>query len=215
MSIQKSEIKIGTANQIGSKLDDMLEQSQAEMRRCEGAKSSLKQVASMIQDLTNHVNKDVEEGKLDFGEDTLKVAETVNKWILRCAAVAENLSIKAEVAFLVQQGKADGLQASVVVAAQVRDQEQQKIVAIQSGGVDGRPVGTHPDGVAAVQDLQARRAEAAAEKAAEKAAESSDGVVAEEAPPEVTEAASDSDGEDEPKRRGRPKGSKNLNGANA
>lgn len=181
MSIEKAEIKIGTVNQIGSKLDDMLEQSEAEMRRCEGAKGSLRQAAKAISDLTAHVNKDVDEGRLDFGEETLKVAAEINRWIQRCSAVAENLAVKAEVAFLINQGKADGLRASVQVASQIKQQEEQKISARQNGSSEERVAGEHPSKMSAVADIQARRAEA------------SNGADA-----------------DEPKRRpGRPKGSKN------
>lgn len=180
MNVEKAQIKIGTAHEIGVHLDDMLEAAEAQVYRQEGAAMALKQAIGPIVGLAEHVKKDLTEGKLDeFGELGLKVSEYVIRYINRAAGAVENLATAAEVGKLKALGKVDGLRDAVKSTKKVMDGERQKVSAFVEASKDGsmtdegafagapedRPTGVHPgdplagrrNGAAAAADIQSRR----------------------------------------------------------
>jgi hypothetical protein len=170
----KAEIKMATAHQIGAKLDDQLETANSEVQRYEGAKEALKQAVKALEGLMSHVDKDVDEGKYNelAGElGPLKIAELVKLYIQRSMSSVQNMAIGAETNGFVARGKVQALQMAVKAAKDVYDTEAKKkaaIAAVKDGTmIEDRPEGVHPGQMSAVQDLEARRAEARAAKGVE------------------------------------------------
>jgi len=180
MNIEKAEVKVAVAHEIGCRLDDTREAARSEVAQWEGANASLVQAGRAIEELARHVDKDVDEGLYD-----LEVAKHVKKYLTRAAAVAQNLGTQAGAQRLMAQGKVQALESAVKVVQKFHEEETRKVAgfkrALETGLVrlepDGTPQATSPGttlpGVRPGMSIKEQRlAEEAAEaKAAEIKAE--------------------------------------------
>lgn len=121
MGIDKSEIKMGTAHDIGALVDDMLEAANRDVFRSDGALTALSIAAKGLESIFVHVNKDVDDGKYD-----LEVAKTVKTYIQRCLGSVTSLLTNAEIQKIRSQGKIEAFQAAVKATKLVYDQEKAK-----------------------------------------------------------------------------------------
>lgn len=163
MSLDKSEIRIGVAREIGCALDDALEAAQGEIKFFEGGASALVQAGKQIQALAKIVDEDLEK---ETGEiPDLAAATLVKKFITRAVAVVESGARTAENHRLVSEGKTRALQAAVGGIKKRIDVEQIRVDAtrleaarvLAGEAADGpkadRAVGAHPGGGIKAQRL--------------------------------------------------------------
>jgi hypothetical protein len=147
MSIEKSEIKVVAAHEIGCRLDDALEASTKDLYRLEGAVTAFKQAAQAVEGLAKHIDKEMDEGKFD-----LEQAKIIKRYVERAHQMMTNLGIQSDANRVAQTGKVSGMQQAVQLAKQFRDAEESKAQTLrvayeklQSGEDPGRrSMGLHP-----------------------------------------------------------------------
>lgn len=125
MSIEKSELKMAVANDLGCRLDDTLEAVRKEAYRQEGAKAALQVAGKAIQDLVPLVDREMDEGLLSLEE-----ASKVKRHLLRVVACFENLFKQSHNLQLLAAGKAQGLEAAVQVIKRQVEEEAVKLKAM-------------------------------------------------------------------------------------
>lgn len=128
MNPLKSEVKIGTTLEIGANVEDMCEGAEATVHEYKGAEDALKQSTKAVQSLHTHVDKDLEDGKIDeVLNEPLLVAEYVKRYVTRAIGILDNLATRAEYQKFKAQGKAEGLRAAVESIKKVHDAEEAKL----------------------------------------------------------------------------------------
>lgn len=160
MSTDKSELRKEIAHHIGCKLDDALEESERDIYRWDGAKSSLSGAKLAVEKLLAHIAQDVKTQKL-----SAEAAEAAQTYVVRAASILDNLRLKAEVHEQRAHGKTEAFKLSVAIAKKYHDDEEAKakardnypeeLPADPSVPRPARPIGTRPaarsESVAAVQ----------------------------------------------------------------
>ncbi len=148
MSLEKADIKAGTAFEIGSKLEDRLEGLNRELSQLEGAKSALTQAAKALESHQKFVDKDLEDGKLDKEQHNL-----AKKYVEQCGGLVRNLLVGAEVRIHEARGQVQAMEGAIKVVKQVYDIERTKARALRDEAAlidetaspdSTRPVGRHP-----------------------------------------------------------------------
>jgi hypothetical protein len=126
MSIDKSEIRIGLANEIGNTLDDALEAAEKEISFFEGGNNALQQVGERVQALAKDVDKDLDEGLIK----ELEVAALVKRYITRAVGIIGTGARSAENKRLQAEGKTIAFRSSVKAVKKVIDAEQAQLRTI-------------------------------------------------------------------------------------
>lgn len=150
MNLDKSDLKIQTANELGCRLDDLLEGSQKELYRLEGSVTSFKKSMTSIEDLEKVVDKEMDEGKFD-----LEVATHIKRFTDRARQMLLNMALNAENLRLMQLGKIQAYEHSVSStkkfvtdeasrAAQLREAVEAARKA-QANSTNGAPVSAEID----------------------------------------------------------------------
>lgn len=156
MSFEKAGLKIGTAQEIGCRLDDVLESTSKELWRLEGAVVYLKQAVAALESIGNLVDKEMDDGAFD-----LETAKYIKKYLIRSQQVVTNLSIQAENNRWTTAGKVTAMETAVKVTKKFQEEEQAKLAALQAAVQRGdvvqqgnshvvavaggsRPLGVHP-----------------------------------------------------------------------
>lgn len=121
MSAEKSDIKINVANDLGARIEDMLEAARAEVVRYEGASMALSQAGKACVGMMAHVDKDLSDGSYDIPTGTC-----VKRYIERCANSAAGLQAQAENARVMALGKIQALTAGVGILDKYREEEASK-----------------------------------------------------------------------------------------
>jgi len=170
MNPLKSQVKIGTAFEIGCRFDDVLESAKAEQFKYEGASGGLQQAAQSVEALTQHVDKDVDAELFD-----LTTAGHIKKYLIRAHQVVLNLSKQADNNRMISMGKVQALESSVKIVKKIHDDEVTKVenlrqaMALGQAVPDDGSVPTAPvpqDPTRKIPIKERRLAEAAAEAAA-------------------------------------------------
>lgn len=222
MNINKAEVKIFTAHELGCRLDDLLEANTKDMYRLEGGVVALKQATTSIEGLLAVVDKEMDAEKF-----SLEQAKEIKRYIQRAAQILTNLTLNTDNNRIAYGGRMQALELAVNVAKKYQDEESKKIAALQTAVeqnrvvkdgdshtvVDGegqRPVGVRPK-MTIKEQRQAEAAEEAARAAAAESTLTSESPEA-EANTEPVAASSDSSETEAtnvtpilPKRRGRPR----------
>jgi hypothetical protein len=174
MNLEKADVKIGTANEIGCQIEDSLEAAQKEALRAEGTLAAFPQVQQTLEGVFKAVDKDIEAG--DFDLDT---AALIKKYLVRAAQAIQTLSKQSEANRLVLGGKIVALEHTVKLVSAYKQAEElkasnfrkaveaQQQEAVQSGQKEetvagrpqelNRPAGMHP-GVSVKARRQAQKA---------------------------------------------------------
>lgn len=121
MSIDKTDIKVGAAHEIGCRLDDVLDGATKDMYRLEGAASAFQQATKSIESLMKIVDKDLDGDKIDL--ETIKV---IKSYVQRAHNVMINLSSQAETNKLTQSGKVQAMQKAIEITKKFKDEELNK-----------------------------------------------------------------------------------------
>jgi len=125
VNVEKAELKILVATDIGASIEDSFEAAKKEMCRQEGAVGAFVQAAKACEQLCEHVDKDVEEGKIE----SLEVAVVVKRWITRTADIQRNLQRRAENLGMAAAGKVSALEQTVALVSKYRQIEEVKLQA--------------------------------------------------------------------------------------
>ncbi len=123
--MDKGELKAAVVHEVGVKVDDMLESAKAESAKHTGANVALLAAAKKVAELAQHVDKDLEEGKLNDLEPHL-VAQAVKKYITRCEGVLHNLAEVSARAKLTSEGRIQMAELIVGNLKKVHDAELAK-----------------------------------------------------------------------------------------
>lgn len=124
MNVEKAELKIAVATDLGAAVEDIFEAARKDMYRQEGAVTSFGQAAKACELMAEHVNKDVDDGV--YG---LEVAEKIKLYLTRAANAQRNLGRNAENLGMAASGKVAALEGAVALISKYRDVERMKIAA--------------------------------------------------------------------------------------
>jgi len=207
VNVNKAEIKIFTAHELGCRLDDLLESNTKDMYRLEGGVVALRRALEDINGLLAVVDKEMDAEKFD-----LEQAKEIKRYIQRAAQVITNLTLNTDNNRIAYGGRIQALSLAVDVAKKYQDEESKKVASLQEAVAQnrvvkdgdshemtdsdgGRPVAVRPG----LSIKEQRLAEEAAEAVAVAPAPVVEEAITEEivAPTNVTSIL--------PKRRGRPR----------
>lgn len=149
MSKQKTEIRALLFHEMGSKIEDMLENDKRELATYQGGKAALQQGQKKIEEHLKFIDKDVDEGNL-----TIEEATKVKKYVLHCINILGNLALTAEIQIHETRGKGIAREQLMKLTKTMYDQERAKLEAQIAAEMappeaesdkpsedDGRPVG--------------------------------------------------------------------------
>ena len=194
MSIEKSEIKVAAAHEIGCRLDDALEATTKDLYRLEGAVTALKQAVQIVESMGKVVDKDMDDGR--FG---LEEATHIKQYLHRATLMVTNLQTNAESNRVAQTGKIQAMETAVKIAKNFKDSEDSKAQTLRTALAQARANGTSEErrSVGAHPGLTIKE-----QRLAEAAAQSTP---VEETPTKESEAPADEgpSSEPSPKKRGR------------
>jgi hypothetical protein len=145
LSIEKSELKQLVCQEIGVKLDDLLEGVEKTKLLQEGGKLALRQLSSALQGLAALADKELTDGVLD----DLKTLEHVKRYITRAATASENMARHYENLEIAAGGGSSLAQKAVRVVKQLHDEEANKAAQLramisQEELITRRPLGARP-----------------------------------------------------------------------
>lgn len=123
MTLAKNQIKREAFNEIGNRLDDVLDGIKEATLKAEGAAIAVGGIAPKIQALHEHVNKDVDEGVIT----DLSVAKLVKTYITRAIDICEESAKQAQEVKIKLGSKADGISASIFEVKKLYDKEESAI----------------------------------------------------------------------------------------
>jgi len=186
MSLEKSELKVLIANNLGAEIEDQYDESVRLAYGLEEAAKIIKQAAkSLVVQLCKAVEEDIASGTISDQLPALKVAELVKKYIIRSGMLLDNIADTKKQLSIARHGEATGLKIAMGVVSRSCDKELEKIKAVQEHVAagsppvrgDARPSGVRPGpSISSVRKEQAvieasgslaeRRAAAKAQKAA-------------------------------------------------
>jgi hypothetical protein len=162
-TIDKAEIKILTAIEIGATLEDMLESSQRHENMHAGAKDVLATAYKNIGQLEETLKQEIESGAINFDElkDPNKMQALVRKFIARAMNIVDNMKVNSQNAQIGAAGMVAAYKSAMGVSKKVMDVERGKMEAVKAAleqqlagqgeedlDLTGRPaarvVGMHP-----------------------------------------------------------------------
>lgn len=124
MNVDKAELKIAIATDIGATIEDSLEAAKKEMQQYDGAIMAFAKAAKACELLASHVDKDLDEGK--YG---LETAEIVKRYIERSAQVNRTLCKEAENLSISASGKISAFENAVATINKYREAERLKVIS--------------------------------------------------------------------------------------
>lgn len=115
-TIEKAELKILVANNIGSDIENLLEVAIRHRDQQTGGKQALVAASRSVANLAEHFRKCVEDGEIKLdGLEAQEVQALVFRYITRASGIAENMATSAQA----QENVADGMIAAYRRAMQV------------------------------------------------------------------------------------------------
>lgn len=125
----KSQIKMGTIQEMGAAMDDVLEAAEKDIRRAEGAKKWLQDAVRGVRSIIEKVESDFEEGKIGEGWNQLQILEYTKKTLAMVSQSMQDLALNAESVRLNAEGRADSARRCVTIAKKKYDDEKRKLQA--------------------------------------------------------------------------------------
>lgn len=133
MNLGKAEVKIDVANELGCRLDDMLEGAQKELYRVEGSIRAFQAMGQAIDGLMKIVDQEMDEGKFD-----LDGAAHIKRFVKRAHQMTINLTLQSENNRFMQMGRIQGAEMSVQVTKKFKDDEISKVATLQKALEENR-----------------------------------------------------------------------------
>lgn len=133
-TIEKAEIKILTANNIGADIEDMLEQAKKAEHMHEGGKIALADAAKKVNALTELFVRSVKEGEIDLSKnmEPEQIEGLVKRWINRCVGLLENLMLVSQNAQLSSAGMVAAYKNAMKAPMKVMEAERKKMEAVKA-----------------------------------------------------------------------------------
>jgi hypothetical protein len=122
VSVDKSEIKMQAAHEVGARIDDALEAADREALRIEGGMEWITRAMPLVIGGQTAINAEVDGGKLD-----LESAKIANDIIGKIATGLAKLGASAGAELHAARGKAAGLRQAIGLTKQVFDVEKAKM----------------------------------------------------------------------------------------
>lgn len=122
MSLLKSEAKLYAINELGSRLDDALENATKSLYREEGAADTLRQALISFDQLLKVFDRELVEKNVD-----IESTRTLKEYFMRCRSFLVNLANSAETNKQAAAGKISAFQQSVSIAKKFKDEEVGKL----------------------------------------------------------------------------------------
>ena len=123
MSVEKGEMRTAVIDELGGRVDDMLEQSQLAAARADGAAHALEQAAEIVRTLHSHIDRELNEGKIT----ELDQAQLAKQWITRAVHALNALAQQASTVKTIQKGHAQGIASVVSLLKRTRDTELRQV----------------------------------------------------------------------------------------
>lgn len=135
MNVNKAEIKIFTAHELGCRLDDLLESNTKDMYRLEGGVVALRQAVTALEGLLVVVDKEMDADKFD-----LEQAKEIKRYVQRSIQAVTNMVLNTDNNRIAYGGRMQALGLAVEVAKKYQDEESKKIAALQEAVAQNRVV---------------------------------------------------------------------------
>lgn len=126
MNFLKSEVKLSAVNELGCRLDDVLETANKDLYRVEGTVTGLRQAVSSIENIMKVFDRELSDGEVD-----LETSKTIKAYVDRARVVLMNLVTAAENNRQSHVGKIQGFQQAVAIAKKYKDEELNKLQAMK------------------------------------------------------------------------------------
>jgi len=135
VNVNKAEIKIFTAHELGCRLDDLLESNTKDMYRLEGGVVALRQAVTALEGLLVVVDKEMDADKFD-----LEQAKEIKRYVQRSIQAVTNMVLNTDNNRIAYGGRMQALGLAVEVAKKYQDEESKKIAALQEAVAQNRVV---------------------------------------------------------------------------
>lgn len=122
MSLLKSEAKLYAINELGSRLDDALENATKNLYREEGAAEVLRQALTSFDQMLKVFDRELTEKNVDVDS-----TRTLKEYFMRCRSFLVNLASSADTNRQAAAGKISAFQQSVNIARKFKDEEVSKL----------------------------------------------------------------------------------------
>lgn len=212
MNLEKANLKILVANNLGADIEDRVEGEQKAAYEMNGAADALRQAALKVpRDLAAQLDTALKEDQIPSGLEAIQVVEFAKKYLAKVGDFLRHLAEVEQQKAMMQLGRVDGLRQAMEVIQKTRDQEAQKVKAHEEEDSEDGGNGVRTSGGAArkergsVADRRAAAQEAKPEPAVAQASSTTSEAAPEPTPkatPPTTEADMEAAGQAARKERG-------------
>lgn len=123
MSVEKAELRADVVNEMGNRIEDLLEGSQAQVHRAEGAEQAMRQAATIVRQLHEHIDRELEAKQIP----DLEHAQLAKDWITRAAGVLDQFAEQQAQQRVMQAGHAQGVALAVRVLKSAHTEELKQL----------------------------------------------------------------------------------------
>ena len=130
MNLDKAQLKIAVANNLGADMEDRLEGEMKAAHELAGAAQALRQVAKKVPaDLIAKLEADQEEGDkaIKDGLEAHLVVQLIKQWLTRAGDYIAHMADVEQQKAVAQGGRAAGLQDAMKLVKKMKDEETQKL----------------------------------------------------------------------------------------
>jgi hypothetical protein len=135
VNINKAEIKIFTAHELGCRLDDLLESNTKDMYRLEGGVVALRQAITALEGLLAVVDKEMDADKFD-----LEQAKEIKRYVQRAVQVVTNMTLNTDNNRIAYGGRIAALTSAVEIAKKYQAEESKKVASLQEAVAQNRVI---------------------------------------------------------------------------
>jgi hypothetical protein len=144
MNLDKAQLKIAVANNLGADMEDRLEGEMKAAHELAGAAQALRQVAKKVPaDLIARLEADQEEGDkaIKDGLEAHLVVQIIKQWLTRAGDYLAHMADVEQQKAVAQGGRASGLQDAMKLVKKMKDEETQKIQTFMELATKGEEAG--------------------------------------------------------------------------
>jgi len=138
MGIEKSELKIDMAKNIGQHYAALIKESNDEILRCEGEKRAYLQAAEALNPILARVDQDLKASAFDGITEPVVFAKKIKDYLVLVISSLESLKSRAEVGKIHSLGNVHGLVKASEFVQRIAESEQGKLQAALDA-VSGNP----------------------------------------------------------------------------
>lgn len=138
MGIEKSELKIDMAKNIGQHYAALIKEGSEEVLRCEGERRAYQQAAEALNPIFARVDQDLQNSKFDEVSEPLAFAKMVKDYLVLVVSSLESLKARAEVNKIHTLGNVNGILKASEYIQRIAASEQGKLEATLAA-LEGQP----------------------------------------------------------------------------